>query len=45
MRQRLRVFHAQCVRGMCRVSRKHTRQHRISTAALEKRLGLDSIDI
>jgi len=45
MRQRLRVFHAQCVRSMCRVSRKHTRQHRISTAALEKRLGLDSIDI
>eukprot|EP00966_Prymnesium_polylepis_P311942 7207934-Prymnesium_polylepis.1 len=45
MRQRLRVFHAQCVRGMCRVSRKHTRQHRISTATLEKRLGLDSIDI
>ena len=45
MRQQLRVFHAQCVRGMCRVSRKHTWQHRISTAALEKRLGVDSIDI
>ena len=30
---------------MCRVSRKHTRQHHISTVALEQRLGLDPIDV
>ena len=44
MRQRLRVFHARCLRGMCRVSRKHTWAHHISTAELERRLGVDSID-
>ena len=41
---RLRVFHARCVRSMCRVSRKHTWLHRISTGELEQRLGLDTID-
>ena len=45
MRRRLRAFHARCVRAMCRVSRKHTWDHHISTTALERRLGLDSIDI
>ena len=45
MRRRLRVFHARCLRAMCRVSRKHTRQHHISTVALEQRLGLDPIDV
>ena len=44
MRQRLCVFHARCVRGMCRVSRKHTWAHHLSTAELERRLGVDSID-
>ena len=44
MKQRLRVFHARCVRAMCRVSRKHTWAHRISTSRLEQRLGVDSID-
>jgi hypothetical protein len=44
MLQRLRVFHARCVRGMCRVSRKHTWAHRLSTSELERRLGLKSID-
>ena len=44
MRRRLRVFHARCVRAMCRVSRKHTWDHRISTATLEQRLGIVSID-
>ena len=44
MRQRLRVFHARCVRSMCRVSRKHTWAHRLSTAELERRLGVDPID-
>ena len=41
---RLRVFHARCVRSMCRMSRKHTWLHRISTGELEQRLGLDTID-
>ena len=45
MLRRLRVFHARCVRAMCRVSRKHTWEHHISTAQLERRLGLDPIDI
>ena len=44
MLQRLRVFHARCVRAMCRVSRKHTWEHHLSTAELEQRLRLDSID-
>ena len=41
----LRLFHARCVRTMCRVNRLHTRVHRISTASLLGRLGLQSIDI
>ena len=45
MLDRLRVFHARCVRSMCRVSRKHTWQHHISTGELEQRLGLDTIDM
>ena len=45
MLRRLRVFHARCVRAMCRVSRKHTWSHRLSTGELESRLGLDSIDV
>ena len=32
--QRLRVFHAQCLRAMSRVSRKHTLEHRISSMQL-----------
>ena len=44
MLDRLRVFHARCVRSMCRVSRKHTWQHHISTGELEQRLGVDAID-
>ena len=41
---RLRTFHARCVRAMCRVTRKHTREHRISTFALLKRIGLRTAD-
>ena len=41
---RLRVFHAQCLRVMSRVTRKHTREHHISTQALGQELGLESID-
>jgi hypothetical protein len=44
MLDRLRVFHARCVRSMCRVSRKHTWLHHVSTGELEQRLGVDSID-
>ena len=31
LRQRLRVFHAQCLRAMCRVTRKHTWEHHITS--------------
>ena len=41
--QQLRVFHAQSVRAMCRVTRKHTWEHHISSEQLRERLGLDSI--
>ena len=42
--QRLRVFHAQCLRAMSRVTRKHTWEHRISSIQLMQELGLDAID-
>ena len=42
--QRLRVFHHACLRAMCRVTRKHTMDHHISSEALMRRLGLDAID-
>ena len=41
---RLRVFHNQCVRTMCRVTRKHTWDHRISDESLRQRLHLHPID-
>ena len=41
---RLRVFHARCIRAMCRVTRKHTFDHRISNAQLRGRTGILSID-
>ena len=31
LQQRLRVFHAQCLRAMCRVTRKHTWEHHITS--------------
>ena len=42
--QRLRVFHAQCLRAMSRVSRKHAWEHHISSMQLMQELGLDAID-
>ena len=42
---RLRVFHAQCLRVMSRVTRKHTWDHHISTQELGQQLGLESIDV
>ena len=42
--ERLRVFHAQCLRAMSRVTRKHTWEHRISSMQLMQELGLDAID-
>ena len=42
--RQLRNFHARCLRAMCRVTRRHTRLHHISTAELLARLGLSSID-
>ena len=41
---KLRTFHARCIRSMWRVTLHHTRTHRISTATLMDRLGLTSID-
>ena len=41
---KLRVFHARCVRAMCRVNRLHTRQYRIRTTDLLTRVGLSPID-
>ena len=40
----MRVFHAQCLRAMSRVTRKHTWEHRISSTQLTQELGLDAID-
>ena len=42
--QQLRRFHARCVRTMCRVSLKHTREYRLSTSQLLLRLELPTID-
>jgi len=43
-RQRLRVFHAQCLRAMCRVTRKHVWDHHTTTQELGQRLGIETID-
>ena len=42
---KLRTFHARCARAMCRVNRRHTHKHRITTAELLNRLRLKPIDI
>ena len=42
--QRLRAFHGQCVRAMCRVTRTHTWRHHITSEELRERLSLDCID-
>ena len=41
---KLRLFHARCVRAICRVNRLHTREHRITTVELLQRVGLRSMD-
>lgn len=41
---RLRLFHAQCLRTMCRVTRKHTWEHHISTQKLCEDLSLQPIE-
>ena len=41
---KLRIFHARCIRAMCRVTRRHTWRHRISSAELRMRTGLKTID-
>ena len=41
---KLRLFHHQCVRAMCRVNRYHTCVHRIRTSELLARVELHSID-
>ena len=40
----LRMFQARCLRAMCRVTRIHTREHRISTKDLLERVGITPID-
>ena len=42
--RRLRCFHARCIRVMCGTSRVDTWRQRLSTTALEQRLGLEPID-
>ena len=42
--QRLRVAQAQHFRAMCRITRKQSWQHHISTQALGQQLGIDLID-
>ena len=44
LRQRLRVFHAQCLRAMSRVTRADTWRHHISTQALGQEMGINTID-
>ena len=44
MRQRLRGFHARCLRTMCLVNRKRQWRERISTWELTQQMGLDSMD-
>jgi hypothetical protein len=39
----LQRFHRKCIRIMCRVTRHHTRKHRISTEVLEAKLGIHDI--
>ena len=41
---KLRLFHARCIRTLCRVTRRHTRTHRITTSTLLERVGLPPID-
>jgi hypothetical protein len=41
---KLRVFHATCVRSMCRATLKHTFDHHISTEDLLSRLGIQNMD-
>jgi len=41
---KLRIYHNQCIRNMCRVTLKHTWYHSISAADLQKRIGLHPID-
>ena len=44
LRQRLHVFHAQCLRTMCRVTRVKVREESISTKALADEMGIKPID-
>jgi hypothetical protein len=42
---RLRTFHAQCVRAMCLVTKRQMWKEHISTKYLEEKLGMQSIDV
>ena len=39
----LQRFHRRCIRIMCRVTRHHTRKHRVSTEELEAKLGIRDV--
>ena len=41
---RLRTFHARCLRSMCRINRFHVWKLRISTDHLQKKLNIPSMD-
>lgn len=41
---KLHLFYSRCARSMCRVTRKHTWKHRISTDKLLNRVGLRTIE-
>ena len=42
--RKLRTFHHRCLRAMCRVTRRQTRDHRISNNELMNRLSVKSVD-
>ena len=44
LRNRLRVFHASCLRTMCHVTRTRSWQEGISTRALEREMGMETIN-
>lgn len=41
---KLRTFHHQCVRAMCRINIRHTIKYHIKTSFLLKKLGIQSFD-
>ena len=42
--ERLKVFHNRCIRSMCIVTRKHTWEHKISSAEIRKCIDLHPLE-